>query len=109
MALDWFKRKREEQLDSDPMPSQANAVDENQSAQAVDPMELLALPILNEDKEQQGTFSWTVNDAFEGTQIFGETGSGKTTGSGARIARAFLEKGFGGLVLTAKTTDAYEW
>ena len=33
--------------------------------------------------EPDGEFFWTIDDAFEGTQIFGETGSGKTSGSGA--------------------------
>lgn len=40
---------------------------------------------------------------------FGETGSGKTSGSGAAIARAFLKKGFGGLILTAKSNIPYDW
>ncbi len=52
---------------------------------------------------------WTVLDACEGTQIFGGTGSGKTSGSGAAIARAFLKAGFGGLVLTAKGSDRKDW
>ena len=38
-------------------------------------------------------------DAFEGVVCFGSSGSGKTTGSGAAIARAYLAAGFGGLVL----------
>ena len=44
---------------------------------------------------------WTLKDAFEGTQIFGSTGSGKLSGSGKAIALAFLESYLGGLVLTA--------
>lgn len=52
---------------------------------------------------------WTIRDAFEGTQIFGATGSGKTSGSGQAIAEAFLKAGFGGLVLTAKPTEFKEW
>src|SRR4051794_9473537 len=52
---------------------------------------------------------WTVADALEGTQVFGATGSGKSTGSGARLARAFLERGFGGLVLISKQNDLRQW
>src|SRR5690606_23807006 len=52
---------------------------------------------------------WTVGDALEGTQIFGATGSGKTTGSGATLARRMLEKNFGGLVLTAKPDELLTW
>ncbi len=52
---------------------------------------------------------WTEADAFEGTQIFGATGSGKTSGSGQAIACALLESGFGGLVLTAKRDERELW
>jgi hypothetical protein len=52
---------------------------------------------------------WTARDAFEGTQIFGATGSGKTSGSGQAIACALLESGFGGLVLTAKRDERELW
>jgi hypothetical protein len=40
-----------------------------------------------------------------GTQIWGSTGSGKSTGSLAGICRAFLRAGFGGIFLTAKPED----
>lgn len=60
---------------------------------------------------------WTVADAFEGTQVFGATGSGKTSGSGRTIAAALLgpRRGpspgapFGGLVLTAKPDHLRDW
>lgn len=52
---------------------------------------------------------WRLRDAYEGTQIFGATGSGKTSGSGAAIARAFLRAGFGGLVLCAKPEERETW
>jgi hypothetical protein len=52
---------------------------------------------------------WCLKDAFEGTQIFGGTGSGKSSGSGQAIARAFLEANLGGLVLTAKTDEVLTW
>ncbi|MGE3109314.1 MAG: type IV secretory system conjugative DNA transfer family protein [Phycisphaerales bacterium] len=55
---------------------------------------------------------WRIGDAIEGVQIIGATGSGKTSGSGATLARAFLERarGFmGGLVLTAKHGETDLW
>lgn len=52
---------------------------------------------------------WTIRDACEGTQIFGAIGSGKTSGSGAAIARSFLRQGFGGLVLCAKPEERILW
>lgn len=52
---------------------------------------------------------WTLNDAYMGTQIFGGTGSGKTSGSGAAIARSFLRQGFGGLILSAKPDELELW
>lgn len=52
---------------------------------------------------------WTIGDATQGTCIFGSVGSGKTTGSGATLAKAFLCQGFGGLVLTAKPSESATW
>jgi TraM recognition site of TraD and TraG len=52
---------------------------------------------------------WTINDATQGTSIMGATGSGKTSGSGATIAKAFLSAGFGGLVLCAKPEERRLW
>jgi hypothetical protein len=52
---------------------------------------------------------WTAGDAFEGVQIFGATGSGKTSGSGKAIALAMLRAGFGGLVLCAKGDELENW
>lgn len=48
-----------------------------------------------------GSQSWTINDACEGVMIMGATGSGKTSGSGAHLAHAYLRAGLGGLVLVA--------
>lgn len=48
---------------------------------------------------------WSIGDACQGAQIFGSTGSGKTTGSLAAICGAFLRAGFGGLFLTVKAED----
>jgi hypothetical protein len=66
-------------------------------------------PVLDRVLLEFDSDNWNASDAFQGTQIFGGTGSGKTTGSGASIAKAFLEAGFGGLVLTAKADDAERW
>jgi hypothetical protein len=52
---------------------------------------------------------FTVRDSFEGVQIFGGIGSGKTSGSGALFARSFLGNGYGGLVLTAKVDETDLW
>lgn len=53
--------------------------------------------------------TWRIRDACEGTQIFGATGSGKTSGSGRALAHAFLRNGFGGLVLCAKNDEPQLW
>jgi len=55
--------------------------------------------------EYRGRPIVTIGDSFEGTLIFGATGSGKTTGSGQSILRAFLRSGFGGLVLAYKQDE----
>lgn len=52
---------------------------------------------------------WTIRDAVEGTLILGATGSGKSSGSGRRIALAMLRAGFGGIVLTAKQDECAVW
>ena len=52
---------------------------------------------------------FTIGNACEGVQIFGGIGSGKTSGSGEAIARAFLTAGFGGLVLCAKKDVLEDW
>jgi len=53
--------------------------------------------------------TWTIRDACEGVQIFGAIGSGKTSGSGAALAKAFLRAGFGGLVMCAKPEERQLW
>lgn len=52
---------------------------------------------------------WSLRHACENAQIFGRIGSGKTSGSGWQFAKAFVEAGFGGLVLSAKPTDLSMW
>ena len=61
------------------------------------------------DKTRRPENFWCLNDAFQGVQVFGGTGSGKSTGSGQAIARAFLEANLGGLVLTAKNDELAAW
>lgn len=52
---------------------------------------------------------FTIGDSLEGIQIFGATGSGKTSGSGRKIAKSFLKKGYGGLILCAKPDERKSW
>ena len=56
-----------------------------------------------------GQEPFTIGQACEGVQIFGGIGSGKTSGSGEALARAFLTAGFGGLVLCAKKDVLSDW
>lgn len=49
--------------------------------------------------------AWTIRDAVAGTTVWGATGSGKTSGSGEAIAKAFLRAGFGGLICCAKPDE----
>lgn len=56
-----------------------------------------------------GEEPFTIGNACEGVQIFGGIGSGKTSGSGESLARAFLNAGFGGLVLCAKKDVLDDW
>jgi hypothetical protein len=51
----------------------------------------------------------SVRDSFQNIFACGVPGSGKTTGSGAHIARAFLRAGMGGLVMVAKPEEAEHW
>lgn len=52
---------------------------------------------------------FTIRQACEGVQIFGGIGSGKTSGSGAALAKSYLRAGFGGLVLCAKKDELETW
>lgn len=56
-----------------------------------------------------GAEPFTVRQACEGVQIFGGIGSGKTSGSGASLAKSFLRAGFGGLILCAKKDEKDTW
>ncbi len=52
---------------------------------------------------------WTLGHAVEGTVVFGQTGGGKSSASGAAIARALLALRAGGLVLVAKRDERAAW
>ncbi len=58
---------------------------------------LLKLSILSEPL--------TLATAFRGVKIYGATGSGKSSGFGSVLGCAYLENGFGGLVLCAKSDN----
>lgn len=53
--------------------------------------------------------SITGRDGVEGIIIMGALGSGKTTGSGCAIARAFLRAGWGGIVFVSKADELSMW
>lgn len=67
----------------------------------------LGYPLIKFSDQPQDT--WTIRDAVRGTQIFGGIGSGKSSGSGKTIAKAFLKNGFGGVVLCAKPDEKENW
>lgn len=50
-----------------------------------------------------------LSDAVCGTFITGETGGGKSSGSGFAMAMAFLKAGFGGIVLCVKNEEKSTW
>lgn len=70
-----------------------------------DPHAILSAPLLYWSEQD----AFTLGDATQGVQVFGASGSGKTSGSGQAIARAYLDAGFGGLVLCAKPDEADLW
>jgi hypothetical protein len=51
----------------------------------------------------------TLRQAYEGIHVFGAPGSGKTSGSGQTLARAFIRAGMGGLVLCSKPSEIERW
>ena len=52
---------------------------------------------------------FTTRQACEGVQIFGGIGSGKSSGSGATLAKGYLRAGMGGLVLCVKPDERVTW
>lgn len=65
----------------------------------------LDAPLLNFN----GIEPFSIRQACEGVVVFGGIGSGKTSGSGQHLARAYLDAGFGGLVLCAKKDERETW
>lgn len=81
---------------------------QNKESQQINPKPDLwdmNMPLLNLSEND----TWTLRDATSGVQIFGATGSGKSSTSGKAIAKAYLSAGFGGLVLCAKVDEAQRW
>ncbi|MGD9689528.1 MAG: type IV secretory system conjugative DNA transfer family protein [Phycisphaerales bacterium] len=62
----------------------------------------LSMPILAWNEEEV----FRLADAVCGVQVFGTTGSGKSTGSVAALLRAYLRNQFGMMLLTVKPDDA---
>src|SRR4051812_37651322 len=56
-----------------------------------------------------GDEALTLRACCEGILITGSTGSGKTSGSGAAIAKSFLRNGFGGIVTCCKPDEPALW
>lgn len=52
---------------------------------------------------------FTIGDLMQNVSILGQPGSGKTTGSGAHLAKAILRSGAGMLVLCAKADERALW
>jgi hypothetical protein len=74
---------------------------------------LKSVPIWTPDLELMafngGADTWRLNDACQGVLVLGQSGSGKTSGSGQALAETYLNHGFGGLVLTAKESECGLW
>lgn len=49
---------------------------------------------------------WTIGHSCEGVQIFGSTGSAKSTSTVAELVKSFLLAGYGGIFFTVKPDDA---
>ncbi|WP_417591428.1 type IV secretory system conjugative DNA transfer family protein [Owenweeksia hongkongensis] len=54
---------------------------------------------------QFGSHIYSQENTYSGIFVSGSTGSGKTSGPGATIAKQFLRHGFGGLILSAKASE----
>lgn len=84
----------------------------NRKKEAVEPTDL-AYPLLqlqNADKDRPDVRDvWRLEDAVRGVQIFGGIGSGKTSGSGRELALAYLQNGYGGIVLCGKVDEKDNW
>lgn len=60
-------------------------------------------------KEEFPFEGYPLEDGLEGVQIFGSTGSGKSSGPMWQMKSSFLANGLGGLVLCAKPDEAGNW
>ena len=69
----------------------------------------LSTPILQFIDEDGNENTMNLNRCMESFHITGAVGSGKSSGSAQYIAIQFLRKGFGGIVLTAKTEEKNTW
>lgn len=69
----------------------------------------LDMPLMTWRGKGDVCFYWTARHAVEGLQIFGGIGSGKTSGSGRKVAMKFLEANFGGVILTVKPDEKALW
>lgn len=67
--------------------------------------DVLDVPLLSITRQDV----FTHRDAVQGVLVTGGIGSGKTSGSGAALAAAYLKSGMGGLVLCAKPEEAELW
>ena len=56
-----------------------------------------------------GSAPFTLRDACGGVVVFGETGSGKSSGPLKTLRRKYVESGFGGLVLCVKPEESEDW
>lgn len=78
--------------------------------QFLNPRSMSALPDeLDQPLIFFGREALTLRACCEGVLITGSTGSGKSSGSGAAIARAYLRNGFGGIVTCCKPDDPETW
>lgn len=79
------------------------------AAEPPKPKGILDVPLTGWPSHSGKFDTLTIRDACEGIQVFGGMGSGKSSGSGYTLAKAFLDLGMGGLVLCAKPDEADEW
>ena len=52
---------------------------------------------------------FTYRDSFQGVQVLGGVGSGKTSGSGRTLQEALFRHGYGGLILCSKVSDLEDY
>jgi hypothetical protein len=58
-------------------------------------------------KDEFGVSEFTIGDSFENILCMGSNGSGKTSGSSRIFLEKFLQKGYGGIVLSAKSERTF--